>query len=668
MVLTGSSIALMVAGIGLARIDNGDGGPRESSATFAVRAALCAFATLVVVEAALGAVGWLDARIALVVWLALAAAVVICGRRRLVHRRAAEDGGTAQEAWSVADVALAAALLAALAGRLWAGLHPEIALYDTLSYHLHAPATWMHDRRLEIVPAVFGDPAPAYAPGNLELWFWLLMAPLRSDTLAAVGQLPFAGMAVLAVAATVRESGGDRGAALAAGLAFLLVPEIWRQAPTAMTDLGMAALLLASLPFAARMSRSMARRDLLACAGALGLGLGTKTVAAVLVLPFAGLAALAVHRGRARAGRTVVASKHAAAVLPIVLATGGFWYLRNAWLTGNPLYPLRTCGLPGLYDRAAMRAWDYHLPIADLGPLGVMLVAAGIGFTVAAGLGLLRARPPVEVTLAAVVVALFWIAVPYQESRFLFAAFGLAAVALGRAATRPPAWLGWGALALAIGAELLEYPTPDRLALIPAAALGAGLTVGGRRLRPELRRVASIAGALALVVAASAASAVAVAKARGAGPHHALGEEIDQAWTWFDSQVHDTRVAYTGSNLAFPLAGRNLSNRVAYVNVAGGSGDRLHDFARRLPASGGSATPEPAPYRDDADFATWLRNLRADGSRVLFVAAMYPIVERNVAADGEGFPIERAWADAHPNLFSLRYASPAARIYAVEAP
>jgi hypothetical protein len=298
-----------------------------------------------------------------------------------------------------------------------------------------------------------------------------------------------------------------------------------------------------------------------------------------------------------------------------------------------------------------------------------MLTAAGMGFGLAATLGLLRVRPPLELAIATLGLALFWIAVPYQESRFLFATFGLGAVALGRAAARPPAWLGWGAVGLAIAGALLEFPTPDRLALIPAAALGAGLAAAGRRLAPGLRRAAAATAALALVAAAGTAIAVGLARARAEAPHYALGEEIDQAWAWFGAQVHDARVAYAGSNLAFPLAGRGLSNRVAYVNVAGGPRDLLHDFARRpSPAGGVATTPEPAPYREGADFETWLRNLRADGSQLLFVSAMYPIVQRNVAADGEGFPIERAWADAHPGLFSLRYGSPAARIYAVAPP
>jgi len=82
--------------------------------------------------------------------------------------------------WSAADAAVAAALVALFVERLWHGLHATTFLYDTLSYHLHMPATWMHEARLTIVPAVFGDTSPAYAPANLELWFLLLMAPLRS--------------------------------------------------------------------------------------------------------------------------------------------------------------------------------------------------------------------------------------------------------------------------------------------------------------------------------------------------------------------------------------------------------------------------------------------------------------------------------------------------------
>ena len=144
--------------------------------------------------------------------------------------RAACGGEKAREPLTTLDVACVFALTAVVLLRAWTGFGKTTFLYDTLSYHLHVPATWLADRRLEIVPAVFGDPSSAYAPSNLELWFAFLMAPLHSDYLAGTGQVVFAALAALAIVAAVREAGGRRTAALAAALAFLLIPEIWQQA------------------------------------------------------------------------------------------------------------------------------------------------------------------------------------------------------------------------------------------------------------------------------------------------------------------------------------------------------------------------------------------------------------------------------------------------------
>jgi 4-amino-4-deoxy-L-arabinose transferase-like glycosyltransferase len=659
MVLVASIAALAALGAALARAAAVAG---ESRATRVVRGAVLAFAALVVIETVLGVAGVLTAGHTLA---ALAAAAAVAVARSGRRRAPVEDSSAALPAdtprAAAATAALAAAIVAVLAFRLWAGLHKTTFLYDTLSYHLHVPATWMHDRRLEIVPAVFGDPAPAYAPANLELWFLFLMAPLRSDVLASIGQLPFAALAALAIAAAVREAGGGRRAALAAGLAFLLVPEVWQQAPTAMVDLGLAALLLASVPFAYRLRRAAARADLVAAGAALGLAVGTKHVGALLALPFAAAVGLAASRRGAR-------RRDGAVAFGVAAAAGGFWYARNLLVTGNPFYPVAAFGFTGLYDGRTMRAWEYHLPIGDLGALGAMLLAAGAGFVTATAVGLARARRGGEALVALALVGLFWIAVPYQESRFLLPAFGVAAIAMGRVADRPPPLLGWGALAAATGGALVEAllggAAPERWVIVPAAAAGPIAVAAWRRIarsgplaRPRARR----AGAALLAVGLAALAAFGAGRLAARDPGYAVGDDLDDAWRWFRANVHDARVAYTGTNLAFPLAGERLSNDVRYVNVAGAPAARLHDF----PPGAAATTAEPAPYRDGARFDVWLANLRAARAEVLFVAAMYPIVRRNVAADADGFPVERAWADAHPALFTLHYAGAAARVYAI---
>jgi 4-amino-4-deoxy-L-arabinose transferase-like glycosyltransferase len=650
VIVLGASLALLVAvGIRLARVSGASG---ESRATRAVRATIWAFAILVVVEAALGACGRLAARATLVALAGIAAAVLV-GTRRLTPAGAS----AAREPLTTLDVAYLMALAATLVLRTWAGIHKTTFLYDTLSYHLHVPATWLADRRLEIVPAVFGDPSSAYAPSNLELWFAFLMAPLRSDYLAGSGQLPFAALAATAIVAAVREAGGRRTAALAAALAFLLIPEIWQQARTAMTDLGMAALLLAGLPFVLRLRRGTGSADLLTAAAALGLAVGTKYAALPLAAPFALALGLAAARRPARPAAV-------AATLAVLVATGGFWFLRNLALTGNPFYPVATLGFPGLYDRARMRAWDYHLPAGDVAALGQMLVAAGVGFGLAAAAVLVARRPRPELWLVPALLAIFWLAIPYQESRFLFPVFGVAAVAIGRVGTSTRAGLDWRVGVLLLGG-LVEFPTLERALIVPAGLAGAGAALAWRRLAEHRRRPLLLVALSASVGAGAVALTVGFEHHRARDPGYAVGGELDEAWSWFRAHVRGTTIAYTGTNLAFPLAGAELDNRVTYVNVAGAPGDRLHDFPAHARQAGRAATPEPAPYRDGASFDTWLRNLRAARARVLFVAALDEIVLRNVAADADGFPVERAWADAHAALFRLRYASPAARIYEV---
>jgi 4-amino-4-deoxy-L-arabinose transferase-like glycosyltransferase len=662
IVLALSLSLLALAGIRLARVT---GAPDESRATRAVRAMLWAFAILIVVEATLGACGRLDARSTLAALATIAVAVAV-GTRRGAPRP--PEGGRTREPLTVLDVACLFALAAVLLLRVWAGVGKTTFLYDTLSYHLHVPATWLADRRLEIVPAVFGDPSSAYAPSNLELWFAFLMAPLRSDYLAGTGQIPFAALAALAIVAAVREAGGPRTGALAAALTFLLVPEIWQQARTAMTDLGLAALLLASLPFSFRAARQARAGDLLTAAAALGLAVGTKYVGLPLALPFALAVLFSARSGRPRTRPSTLAG---AAV--VAFATGGFWYLRNTIVTGNPFYPVATLGLPGLTDRAAMRAWIYHLPIGQLGALGGMIGAAGVGFVVAAAAAVVWRRLLLEAGLLLALVAIFWLWIPYQESRFLFPAFGVAAVAIGRArgpaAGNPTAPLDWRLGVVLTG--LVEYSTPERWLIVPVGALGGAASVGWRGFSAQARRPSRSMLAVALAalgVAAAATLTIGLERYRARDPGYAVGTGLDDAWAWFRVNVYGARVAYTGTNLGFPLVGRELANQVTYVNVAGAPSDRLHDFGRRLPPPGRAATPESAPYRDGASFDVWWRNLRAARADVLFVAALDEIVARNVTADDDGFPVERAWADAHPAQFHLRYASPDARVYGISPP
>jgi hypothetical protein len=673
MILLAASLVLL--GVIARAIDRFAQADHESRASRLTRTLLWAFATVVIVEAALGALGLLTPWATFIALALLAPAVWLPARRRPT------PAPPPPEPVSRTAINLIAILIAVFLFRLWAGLGKTTFLYDTLSYHLHVPATWMHDRRLSIVPAVFGDPSPAYAPSNLELWFLFLMAPLRSDYLAGVGQLPFAALAVGAIATIVRDAGGFRVAALAVALLFVLIPEVWGQMPTAMTDLGLAACLAASLPFAIRLwnARPRRRADLLAAATAIGLAIGTKYAAAALALPFAALVAVAWLRRPLdlRGGALAVA---------LVLATGGFWYVRNAAVTGNPLYPVAVAGgalrLPALYGRPEMWAWDYHLPIRDVRELGSRLLGGGIAFCFAFAVAAAqlwrrdlgraigyrhfdtaraRAWRNINVGLLIALIAVFWLVIPYQESRFLFVVFAVAAALLGQVAQGSVH--AAGAIAIAIVCAPIEWPIVDRLLLIPVPFLTLVIIPDPSDLTTPARRRIPAVGAAILGAALVVALFIGAADYPRRDPGYSVNDEGTADWSWFRAHVHDARVAYTGTNLAFPLAGERLSNDVRYVNVAGAPGDHLHDFGPP-----GDGTAEPAPYRRGARADLWLANLRAARTEVLFIAALYPGVRRNIDVDRDGFPTERAWADARPDVFRLLHSSAAARVYSVTRP
>ena len=652
-----------------------------------LRGALALGAAAVLVQASLGFAGAL--RVAPAVWAAaVLVALVSSGvamRRR--SRRAVEATAERHEPWTPAAVAVVAATMAALGERLWAGLSRSTFLYDVLSYHLHVPAAWRAAGKLFIVPTPFGDPAPAYAPSNAELTYHLLLNAAGNATLAHAGQVPFAVLATLAIYATGRTIGAAREAACASALAFLLIPEVWQQAPTAMADVAMASLFLAALPFLLRLeqrrSPSSPWPDVIGLGLAYGLLLGTKYAAVVIGAPLlAWTAWLLARRPRLTTapGRVPAAALWAA----LVLACGGFWYVRNLLVAGNPVFPATVTLGPftlarGLYDGAVIRTSEYHLPVSDVAGLADIFGEIGWGPLIGFALGTISAiaarrwRWP---ALALLLVLLCWFVVPYQQSRFFFPVWGVAAVALAATGARAPK-LGATAIAIAIVGGILQYPTPARLGLLVIALVTAGVTLIATRAAPIAAGMARMATmrhrltaparfvAATVVCVAAMGGVVAWARAPRERPAYAIGDYHDDAWSWIQGHVRDARIAYTGSNLPFPLWGASLQNRVRYVNVAGNLDAVAHDFVHLaiplpLPLA---PQPEPAPERLRPDRAIWLANLETAGIDVLFVAALYPGVRRANAHDQQGFPVERAWADALPRRFSLVFANDGIRIY-----
>jgi hypothetical protein len=626
---------------------------------------LTGFGTIVVVQAALGFAGWLNGAPIVLGGIAVTAAVAV------VIRQARTEPGRvdpvdARGPWTRVDFAGAAALIAAFVDRAWTGLHRKTFLYDVLSYHLHLPAAWRAAGRLTIVPTPFGDPAPAYTPSNAELLYHLAIALTGNATLAHAGQIPFAALATLAIYSTARVVGAARAAAFAAALAFLLVPEVWQQTPTAMADLAMASFFLAAIPFLMRLEFRRAWSDVVGAALALGLLVGTKYVSVVLAAPIALWGAIALIRRVAGRRRGLAM----AAVTFLTFACGGFWYVRNVIVAGNPLFPatLRVGSLTltrGLVDGALMRTSDYHHPVRDIEPLLEIFAEVGWGLLAAAFAATVVLRRSRWSALAAVVAALCWFVVPFQQSRFFFALWGVVALMLAAMTSKTPR-AGAVALAVATVGSIVQFPTAGRLAVLGTATLAAVggpwiaaalrksfQTVLGFQRRPAIRSAVIGCATVTIFLAT-----LAWARGQTDTVAYEIGDDHDGAWAWIADHTRAKRIAYTGSNLPFPLWGPRFENDVRYVNIAGGTGAAAHNFLD-VPA----ATAEPAPERQRPDVDAWLSNLDANHINLLFVARMYPGVVRANVHDDDGFPIERTWADTRPSNFCLVFSNPGIRIY-----
>ena len=232
-------------------------------------------------------------------------------------------------------------------------------------YHLYFAARWWKAGRLFLVAAPFGENAATYFPANGDLWFTWLMASWGGDRLAKVGQAPFLVLAGLAAFGCAR--GWERAARQAWSQPAGSSPRppfcCTRFEPN--VDTIFVAGYLVAAYFFLRVSSGRRRHaalfwehwprakhweprpsvssSFLRCLPWRSAGSWSKPAPA--------------DQDRRRPGDPLV---------PLV--TGGYWFIRNGMLTGNPLYPLeiRWWGHTvwhGWYGPEAMRTSPYYLPL-----------------------------------------------------------------------------------------------------------------------------------------------------------------------------------------------------------------------------------------------------------------------------------------------------------------
>ena len=338
---------------------------------------------------------------------------------------------------------------------LWSGigiftnslLMPVKVVSDGPIYHLYFAARWWKEGRLFLIASPFGENAATYFPAGGDLWFTWLMIPWGGDRLARVGQVPFMIWALSAAYALARRVGVAPASAVVATCWLATVMPFLLFSFEANVDTIFIAGYLTAVYFFFRDALGDDKgRSLALGALAAGGAWGTKPTAMVFVPVILGLAGMHVLL-RKTSSRTKLLHLSLLLILPMVMA--GFWFVRNAVLSGgNPLYPLhaRVFGkvlLRGWYEAAAMKHSQFYLEREDwrafvdilngvLDPrlslvwLAALLGAWSIGWR----------RPYAGWIwgfsgLAALNVACYWLVIPYRtQQRFMLQGVGLWVVPL----------------------------------------------------------------------------------------------------------------------------------------------------------------------------------------------------------------------------------------------
>ena len=206
--------------------------------------------------------------------------------------------------------------------------------WDDLSYHATAPAHWLQDKKITLAPQNYH----MYFPFGAELFTTWLLLPMFNDLYASLSGMYWVILSVASIASIVYRISGNATSSLLSGLLFLSSAILREESIGRFTsvDLAGTAYILAALYFlilARRIENQEKHVYVVMVAVALGLAIGTKityAACAILVSIF-----VAVHVFKKLKNPFVTLS----ALALIMNGIGSFWYFRNIFTTGNPVFP-----------------------------------------------------------------------------------------------------------------------------------------------------------------------------------------------------------------------------------------------------------------------------------------------------------------------------------------
>ena len=242
--------------------------------------------------------------------------------------------------------------------QLWrlASLRPPYD-WDGLYYHLPAIHEWVTAGRVSWIGHMPDIPFVNF-PMGVEVTSFFVHHLLQTSRWVNAGNLSYWPLAFVALVVVARRMGVRGVWSWAAGALIVGAPVFVCQSVSCYIDPGFAATVMACIAascvfvFDAKENRSgWWDASLLGLTAGLTLGSkGTGLPFAIVVVSVSALGALWVWGSK----RRLLVSR-LCVVVAVSLLVGGYWYTRNAILTGNPIYPIQL----KVGEKVLIEGWDH---------------------------------------------------------------------------------------------------------------------------------------------------------------------------------------------------------------------------------------------------------------------------------------------------------------------
>jgi hypothetical protein len=300
---------------------------------------VCVSAGLILVHLVPGALGVLSRQAVL-----LTALVVLVVASLIPPERAtpcdAEQVPEERSGWVSWAIAAAAASLVSAAALGLAVDYATAAVRhpDALTFHLPNVARWIQSGSFWGIHDFRPDRALGYYPHNGNVLVLATVLPWKNDFLIRFVNLPFLALTGVAVYAIARELRAPTATSVLFGATVVAIPVVTLPTVDALSDTFMLAAFGTGVLFLLRHARTRRTADLTLAGLGLGLAMGTKWYGLLAV----GAVLMSWAVGSVVSGTPVKATvRHGVVLGALIVASAGFWLLRNFVKSGNPVYPTK---------------------------------------------------------------------------------------------------------------------------------------------------------------------------------------------------------------------------------------------------------------------------------------------------------------------------------------